>query len=435
VQTQHSDVLFARARELMPGGVSSPVRAFKAVGGTPRFIARGDGAYLVDVDGNRYIDYVLSWGPLILGHAPAPVVAAVQTAAARGASFGAPTEAELRLAELIVAAVPSVEMVRFVNSGTEATMSALRLARASTRRTKILKFAGGYHGHADMLLVAAGSGALTLGVPDSPGVPPGATGETLVAPYNDLASVARLFAEYPDQIATVIVEPVAGNMGCVPPQSGFLEGLRTLTHERGALLIFDEVMTGFRVAYGGAQARYGVTPDLTCLGKIVGGGLPAAAYGGRRDILSLVAPSGPVYQAGTLSGNPLAMAAGIAQLEALREPGVYERLDALTASLAQGLAAAARESGVAIYQTQVGSMFGTFFTDEPVRDEAAAKRCDTRAYATFFHAMLDQGIYLAPSQFEAGFLSLAHTDEDIERTIAAARQAFAGVAHGRSEGH
>jgi glutamate-1-semialdehyde 2,1-aminomutase len=432
MQTQRSEALFAQARELMPGGVSSPVRAFKAVGGTPRFIARGEGAYLFDVDGNRYIDYVLSWGPLILGHAAPSVVAAIQQAAARGASFGAPTEAELRLAELIVAAMPSVEMLRFVNSGTEATMSALRLARAYTKRTKIIKFAGGYHGHADMLLVAAGSGALTLGTPDSPGVPPGATRETLVAPYNDTAAVEILFAHYPDEIAAVIVEPVAGNMGCVPPAAGFLEGLRALTRDRGALLIFDEVMTGFRVAYGGAQTLSGIAPDLTSLGKIVGGGLPAAAYGGRREIMELVAPSGPVYQAGTLSGNPLAMAAGIAQLEALRAPGVYERLEHLSARLADGFATAARAAGVAICQTRVGSMFCTFFTDEPVTDETSAKRSDTHAYATFFHAMLEAGVYLAPSQFEAGFLSFAHSDEDIARTVQAAGHAFACVASERA---
>jgi glutamate-1-semialdehyde 2,1-aminomutase len=428
MQTQRSEALFTHACDLMPGGVNSPVRAFKAVGGTPRFIARGEGAYLFDVDGNRYIDYVLSWGPLILGHADPRVVAAIQEAAARGASFGAPTEAEVRLAELVVAAVPSIEMLRFVNSGTEATMSALRLARAYTQRPKIVKFAGGYHGHADMLLVAAGSGALTLGVPDSPGVPAGATAETLVAPYNDLSAVEQLFAQYPAEVAAVIVEPVAGNMGCVPPEPGFLAGLRTLTEHRGALLIFDEVMTGFRVAYGGAQALYGITPDLTCLGKIVGGGLPAAAYGGRRDILALVAPSGPVYQAGTLSGNPLAMAAGATQLEALRAPGVYERLDQLTAALSQGIAAAAQSAGVPLYQTRAGSMFGAFFTAEPVRDEASAKRADTRAYATFFHAMLDQGAYLAPAQFEAGFVSLAHTEDDIARTVEAAGHAFARVA-------
>ncbi|HST87386.1 MAG TPA: glutamate-1-semialdehyde 2,1-aminomutase [Ktedonobacterales bacterium] len=428
MQTAHSEALFDRARQLIPGGVNSPVRAFKAVGGRPIFIERGTGAYLYDADGNRYIDYVCSWGPLILGHAHPRVVEAITSAAARGSSFGAPTAAEVRLAELVVEAMPSVELVRFVNSGTEATMSALRVARAFTGRNRIVKFAGGYHGHADMLLVAAGSGALTLGVPDSPGVPPGATAATLVAPYNDLAAVRALFDQYPDEIAAVIVEPVAGNMGCVPPQPGFLAGLRALTRAAGAVLIFDEVMTGFRVAYGGAQALYGVTPDMTCLGKIVGGGLPAAAYGGRRDILSLVAPAGPVYQAGTLSGNPLAMAAGIAQLELLREPGTYERLERLSAALAEGIGMAARAAGVPLYQTRVGSMFCAFFTPGPVTDEASAKTADTRAFATYFRAMLERGVYLAPSQFEAGFVSLAHTDEDIARTVAAAGVALAQVA-------
>ncbi len=428
MQTAHSEALFDRARQLIPGGVNSPVRAFKAVGGQPLFIERGAGAYLYDADGNRYIDYVCSWGPLILGHAHPRVVEAITSAAARGSSFGAPTAAEVRLAELVVEAMPSVELVRFVNSGTEATMSALRVARAFTGRNRIVKFAGGYHGHADMLLVAAGSGALTLGVPDSPGVPPGATAATLVAPYNDLAAVRALFDQYPDEIAAVIVEPVAGNMGCVPPQPGFLAGLRALTRAAGAVLIFDEVMTGFRVAYGGAQALYGVTPDMTCLGKIVGGGLPAAAYGGRRDILSLVAPAGPVYQAGTLSGNPLAMAAGIAQLELLREPGTYERLERLSAALAEGIGMAARAAGVPLYQTRVGSMFCAFFTPGPVTDEASAKTADTRAFATYFRAMLERGVYLAPSQFEAGFVSLAHTDEDIARTVAAAGVALAQVA-------
>jgi glutamate-1-semialdehyde 2,1-aminomutase len=428
MQTAHSEALFDRARQLIPGGVNSPVRAFKAVGGRPIFIERGTGAYLYDADGNRYIDYVCSWGPLILGHAHPRVVEAITSAAARGSSFGAPTAAEVRLAELVVEAMPSVELVRFVNSGTEATMSALRVARAFTGRNRIVKFAGGYHGHADMLLVAAGSGALTLGVPDSPGVPPGATAATLVAPYNDLAAVRALFDQYPDEIAAVIVEPVAGNMGCVPPQPGFLAGLRALTRAAGAVLIFDEVMTGFRVAYGGAQALYGVTPDMTCLGKIVGGGLPAAAYGGRRDILSLVAPAGPVYQAGTLSGNPLAMAAGIAQLELLREPGTYERLERLSAALAEGIGMAARAAGMPLYQTRVGSMFCAFFTPGPVTDEASAKTADTRAFATYFRAMLERGVYLAPSQFEAGFVSLAHTDEDIARTVAAAGVALAQVA-------
>ncbi|HEU5438621.1 MAG TPA: glutamate-1-semialdehyde 2,1-aminomutase [Ktedonobacterales bacterium] len=429
--TDRSDALFARAKQLIPGGVNSPVRAFNAVGGTPRFIARGEGPYLFDVDGNRYIDYVLSWGPLIFGHADPRVVAAVSRAAESGTSFGAPTEAEVRLAELVIAALPSMDLVRFVNSGTEATMSALRLARAYTGRTKILKFAGGYHGHADMLLVAAGSGALTLGTPNSPGVPEAAVAETLVAPYNDLAAVHQLFGQFPDQIAAVIVEPVAGNMGCVPPVAEFLPGLRQLTQAHGTLLIFDEVMTGFRVAYGGAQALYGISPDLTCLGKIVGGGLPAAAYGGRREIMEMVAPAGPVYQAGTLSGNPLAMCAGIAQLEALQEPGTYERLEQLGATLAEGLGAAARAVGVPLYQTRVGSMFGAFFTPGPVTDESTAKQSDIKAFATFFHAMLERGVYLAPSQFEAGFLSLAHTDDAIARTITAARESFSIVAAAR----
>jgi glutamate-1-semialdehyde 2,1-aminomutase len=425
---ERSEALFSRACTLLPGGVSSPVRAFKAVGGQPLFIERGEGAYLFDADGNRYIDYVGSWGPLILGHAHPAVLEALARTAARGTSFGAPTEAELRLAELITAAMPSVEMVRFVNSGTEATMSALRVARAFTGRHKIIKFAGGYHGHADMLLVAAGSGALTLGVPDSPGVPPAATGETLTAPYNDADAVRELFARFPDEIAAVIVEPVAGNMGCVVPRPGYLQALRDLTREYSALLIFDEVITGFRVAYGGAQALYGVTPDLTCLGKIIGGGLPAAAYGGRRDVMELVAPAGPVYQAGTLSGNPLAMAAGAAQLEALREPGVYERLERRAARLAELIAEAAVAADVPIYQTHVGSLFCAFFSSDPVVDETTAKRSDTAAFAAYFHEMLERGVYLAPSQFESGFVSLAHSENDIERTGEAARAAFASVA-------
>ena len=420
--------MFARARQVIPGGVNSPVRAFRAVGGQPVFIQRGAGAYLYDVDGNQYIDYVGSWGPLIFGHAHPRVVEAITAATQRGASYGAPTEAETRLAELVIEAVPSIELVRFVNSGTEATMSALRVARAYTGREKIIKFAGGYHGHADMLLVAAGSGALTLGAPDSPGVPAGATAQTLVVAYNDLAATRAAFERYPDEIAAIIVEPVAGNMGCVPPAPGFLQGLRDLTAQYGAVLIFDEVMTGFRVAHGGAQALYSIQPDMTCLGKIVGGGLPAAAYGGRREIMSLVSPSGPVYQAGTLSGNPLAMAAGTAQLEMLKQPGVYERLDALTTALAEGIGAAAREAGVAVYQTRVGSMFTTFFTAEPVVDEATAKRADTKAFAAFFGALLDQGVYIAPSQFEAGFVSLAHSDDDIARTLAAAQVAMRQVA-------
>ncbi len=428
MNTERSRNLFDSARALIPGGVNSPVRAFNAVGGQPRFIARGEGAYLIDVDGNRYIDYVLSWGPLIHGHAHPRVIEAVTRTAARGTSYGAPTELEVRLAQMVIEAMPAVEMVRFVNSGTEATMSALRLARAYTRRNKIIKFAGGYHGHADFLLVAAGSGALTLGIPDSPGVPQATTADTLIVPYNSLPAVEELFAQFPDSIAAVIVEPVAGNMGCVPPQPGYLQGLREVTSRFGALLIFDEVMTGFRVAYGGAQALYNVTPDLTCLGKIIGGGLPAAAYGGRRDIMSLIAPSGPVYQAGTLSGNPLAMAAGIAQLELLQQPGVYETLEARSARLADGLGEAASAAGVPIQQTRVGSMFCAFFSDQPVIDYASAKTASTERYARFFQAMLDQGIYLAPSQFEAGFLSLAHQDAEIERTIEAAQFAFAEVA-------
>jgi glutamate-1-semialdehyde 2,1-aminomutase len=428
MNTERSRNLFDSACALIPGGVNSPVRAFKAVGGQPRFIARGEGAYLIDVDGNRYIDYVLSWGPLIHGHAHPHVIEAVTRTAAQGTSYGAPTELEVHLAQMVIEAMPAVEMVRFVNSGTEATMSALRLARAYTRRNKIIKFAGGYHGHADFLLVAAGSGALTLGIPDSPGVPQATTADTLIVPYNSLPAVEELFAQFPDSIAAVIVEPVAGNMGCVPPQPGYLQGLREVTSRFGALLIFDEVMTGFRVAYGGAQALYNVMPDLTCLGKIIGGGLPAAAYGGRRDIMSLIAPSGPVYQAGTLSGNPLAMAAGIAQLELLQQPGVYDRLEARSARLAEGLGEAASATGMPIQQTRVGSMFCAFFSDQPVIDYTSAKRASTERYARFFQAMLDQGIYLAPSQFEAGFLSLAHQEAEIERTIEAARLAFAQVA-------
>jgi glutamate-1-semialdehyde 2,1-aminomutase len=431
MRIERSQELFSHACEVIPGGVNSPVRAFRAVGGMPLFIERGAGAYLFDADGNRYIDYVGSWGPLILGHAHAHVIEAITRAAADGTSFGAPIAAEIRLAELVIAALPSIELVRFVNSGTEATMSALRLARAFTGRPKIVKFAGGYPGHADLLLVAAGSGALTLGTPDSPGVPSAAIVDTLVAPYNDVGAVRELFARFPTEIAAVIVEPVAGNMGCVPPRPDFLQGLRDLTSAHGAVLIFDEVMTGFRVAYGGAQALYGVTPDLTCLGKIVGGGLPAAAYGGRRNIMALVAPSGPVYQAGTLSGNPLAMAAGAAQLELLREPGVYERLDQLAARLASGIAAAARAADVLLYQTRVGSMFCAFFTSGPVTDEAGAKRSDTQAFATFFHAMLESGVYLAPSQFEAGFVSLAHSEADVDETVAAAQRALAAVAQHR----
>jgi len=401
------------------------VRAFKAVGGTPVFIDRGEGPYLFDVDGNRYIDYVLSWGPLILGHAPRRVVDAIAQQAKRGTSYGAPTELEIQLAEMIIEAVPSIEMVRFVNSGTEATMSAVRLARAYTGRSKIIKFEGGYHGSADAFLVQAGSGVATLGLPDSPGVPPGATQDTLTAPYNQLEAVEALFHQFGEEIAAVIVEPIAGNMGLVLPQPGFLEGLRRLTAEHGALLIFDEVMTGFRVAYGGAQELYGVLPDLTTLGKVIGGGLPIGAYGGRREIMELVAPAGPMYQAGTLSGNPLAMAAGLETLRAINDPTAYGRMAFLADRLVSGIGRAADRAGIPLQRTCVGSMFGLFFTDREVIDYLSAKSADTKRYAQFFWGMLAKGVYLAPSQFEAGFLSLAHSEEDIEITIGAARRVFA----------
>jgi glutamate-1-semialdehyde 2,1-aminomutase len=419
--------LLAAARQVIPGGVDSPVRAFRAVGGEPPFIGRGEGAYLWDVDGNRYTDYVLSWGPLILGHAHPAVVEALATAAARGTSYGAPTALEIELAQLVIDMVPSVEMVRFVNSGTEATMSALRLARAYTGRPKIVKFEGCYHGHADMLLVQAGSGVATLGLPDSPGVPAGATQDTLSAPFNDLATVERLFEQFPDEIAAVIVEPVAGNMGVVPPVEGFLPGLRALTQAQGALLVFDEVMTGFRVALGGAQQLYGIDPDLTALGKVIGGGLPVGAYAGKRAIMDMVAPAGPVYQAGTLSGNPLAMTAGLVTLKELRKPGVFDSVVAQTERLCQGIGQAAAQAGVPVYQTQVGTMFCTFFTSAPVTDYASAKTSNTAAFGRFFQAMLDAGIYLAPSQFEAGFTSTAHTPAVIDATIQAAHNAFQKV--------
>ena len=419
--------LLTAAQRVIPGGVDSPVRAFRAVGGEPLFITRGEGAYLWDADGNRYIDYVLSWGPLILGHAHPAVVEALAEAAARGTSYGAPTALETELAELVIEMVPSVEMVRFVNSGTEATMTALRLARAYTGRHKIVKFEGCYHGHADLLLVQAGSGVATLGLPDSPGVPPGATQDTLTAPFNDLAAVERLFERFPEEIAAVIVEPVAGNMGVVPPVDGFLAGLRELTQAHGALLIFDEVMTGFRVALGGAQELYGVDPDLTTLGKVIGGGLPVGAYAGKREIMETVAPAGPMYQAGTLSGNPLAMTAGLVTLKELRKPGVFQEIVAQTKRLCQGIGQAAKEAGVPVYQTQVGTMFCTYFTEGPVTDYASAKRSDTAAFGRFFQAMLEAGVYLAPSQFEAGFTSTAHTPAVIDTTVEAAQRAFRAV--------
>ncbi len=416
--------LFSAASRVIPGGVNSPVRAFRSVGGDPLFIQRAAGSRMWDADGNEYLDFVGSWGPMIAGHRHPRVVEAVAEALDRGSSFGAPTELEVRLAQTVTEAVPSMEMVRMVSSGTEATMSAIRLARAATGRDGIIKFSGCYHGHADALLVKAGSGAATFGVPDSPGVPADFARHTHVAEFNDLESVRNLAEDNGGKIACVIIEPVAGNMGTVPPEPGFLEGLRSLCDSEGILLIFDEVMTGFRVAYGGAQELYGVTPDMTTLGKIIGGGLPVGAFGGRREIMQLLAPEGGVYQAGTLSGNPLAMSAGLATLALLREEGVYAGLEEKTARLAAGIERAAADAGAPIRSTRVGSMFCAFFTDEEVRGWTTAARCDTAAFARYFRAMLERGVYLAPSQFETAFVSMAHTDEDIDRTIEAARGAF-----------
>ncbi|MCC5658578.1 glutamate-1-semialdehyde 2,1-aminomutase [Nostoc sp. XA010] len=427
IKTTKSQEIFAAAQNLMPGGVSSPVRAFKSVGGQPIVFDRVKGAYIWDVDGNQYIDYVGTWGPAICGHAHPEVIAALHEALEKGTSFGAPSVLENVLAEMVIDAVPSIEMVRFVNSGTEACMGVLRLMRAFTKRDKIIKFEGCYHGHADTFLVKAGSGVATLGLPDSPGVPKAATSTTLTAPFNDLESVKALFEENRDEIAGVILEPVVGNAGFIAPDAGFLEGLRELTHEHGALLVFDEVMTGFRIAYGGAQEKFGVTPDLTTLGKVIGGGLPVGAYGGRRDIMSMVAPAGPVYQAGTLSGNPLAMTAGIKTLELLQKPGTYEYLDRITKKLADGLLQIAKETGHGVCGGQISAMFGLFFTSGPVHNYEDAKKSDTAKFGRFHRGMLERGVYLAPSQFEAGFTSFAHTEEDIEQTLAVARDVMSNL--------
>jgi glutamate-1-semialdehyde 2,1-aminomutase len=423
-QRTRSRDAFEKACRLIPGGVNSPARAFGAVGGQPPFIARGEGPFLIDIDGNRYLDYIGSWGPLILGHAHPRVVAAVTEAMQQGASFGAPTERETRLAELITHAMPSIEMVRMVSSGTEASMSAIRLARGFTKRDRIIKFAGCYHGHVDSLLVSAGSSATTLGVPNSPGVPKGTTADTLVLRFNDVQALEEVFKAQGGQIAGVILEPVVGNMGLVPPTPPFLSALRTLTQRHGALLIYDEVMTGFRLAYGGAQELFRQKPDLTVLGKIVGGGLPVGAYGGRSDMMKQVMPAGPVFQAGTLSGNPLAMAAGIATLEELHDHPPYENLEHLSRRLAEGLTQAATAAGVPHRFQRLGSMWTLFFTDTPVTDYDTAKKCDTARFARFFWGMMDRGIYLPCSQFEAAFISSAHTEEHIDQTIQAAREAF-----------
>ena len=419
---------FAEAKECIPGGVNSPVRSFRGVGGTPPFIAAANGSRLVDIDGNNYIDYVQSWGPMIIGHAHPAVTEALREALARGTSYGAPTLLETELARMVQQAVPSMELVRMVNSGTEATMSALRLARAYTKRSKIVKFAGCYHGHHDSLLVKAGSGATTLGIPDSPGVTGSIAGDTITANYNDAAGLEAIFANCGEEIAAVIIEPVPGNMGLILPRDGYLQQVREITAKYGAVLIFDEVMSGFRAAYGGAQAVFAIEPDLTCLGKVIGGGLPVGAYGGKRKIMELIAPAGPVYQAGTLSGNPLAMTAGIATLTVLSDtPGMYDALSAKVSALTSGIKSEAEKFELELTYHSIGSMFGMFFTSEPVYDYDSAKQSNVGAFNTFFHAMLEQGVYLAPSQFEAAFMSAAHSDEDIAATVAASAYAFGKV--------
>ena len=427
LNTNRSEEIFSAAKDLMPGGVSSPVRAFKSVNGNPIVFDRVKGPYAWDVDGNRYIDYVGSWGPAICGHTHPEVIAALQETLEKGTSFGAPCELENKLAEMVIEAVPSVEMVRFVNSGTEACMSVLRLMRAFTGRDKVIKFEGCYHGHADMFLVKAGSGVATLGLPDSPGVPRSTTSNTLTAPYNDLEAVKELFAENPDAISGVILEPVVGNAGFITPEPGFLEGLRELTKENGALLVFDEVMTGFRISYGGAQERFGVTPDLTTMGKVIGGGLPVGAYGGKKEIMSMVAPAGAMYQAGTLSGNPLAMTAGIKTLELLRQEGTFERLESITQRLIKGIQEAAQNNGIPITGSSISAMFGFYLCEGPVRNFEEAKATNSELFGKLHRAMLQRGIYLAPSAFEAGFTSLAHSEDDINATLQAFQESFAEI--------